>query len=955
MQAAGWAEGSGEVREGPISFSDDELRSLEADMVPPEAAPEPEGGLVRAQIPDWLKEVAPPAAEEMEGAEGEVSPPAAAVSMTGLNEPMLPPGWAGPPSGTSEEEDDWLKPAAEEAPALPTWMEEQSPGATATIVTWLGDRGKGAAAERPPKAVPPTAVPSAPAAAEVAPSRAELPEWLAEQAPTEQASAAAAGSGAASAGWLSGVAEAAAKGSTITPEEVPWAGEPEGEPIQTGMYPEAEAEAAAQPGTLPDWLESIAGAESASGIRPRPETTPEWLAPEPARPQPAPATPKEPAGEAFGWLRELAEAEPPTPGAREAQPPEPTPPAWLTGERASDSSRTALGQPAGPEWLRGIAEPEPASGSDQEAASMDWLRDIAEPAPPEGTGAVSDQATMEPEPTGQDDSTDWVNLVSGGEGQTQPTSTGEWLKLLKEDGVPPPGPLPSRPRLPAVAAPSGQMGDDQVFDWLEALAAKQSVPAPETLPPSDVSPPTRPAAPHVARAVQPPEPPPAAVPASERAEVPVPEEADAGFDWLEEFVAAEEAEGTVAPAFGVPPAEPPTVDEILAPPTPMFEGLMAEEPTPTPEVPDWLKQLVAETPMAQPVPSEPVEEPEPLLSPSETWPALPAWMLAAGPSEEEPTVPPLPPVRGTAPVEPALEPIDELAESWVPPWETMGVEEPFPSAPAPPPAIDETIVRRPAAASVIAEAPEPEEAEPAPPKYVEPPTDVVEEVPDWLRTPAPYAAAAEVAPTEDAKPAEAEMEAEPDIPDWLTAPAAPPATDAPSAAPPVVAPPEPVAVVPPPPVVAPPEPVAAVPPPPPIAPPVPVAVVAETPTPEPVVAPAAEVHRAEAVPPPLPPAAPAPKPPLRAPKPKVVKPGLEEKLREARHALAVGDYRRAAHDYTAVIKKKYQLDEVTSELELALDRNPKASDLWQALGDAYMRGDRLQDAISAYERGVAVA
>jgi tetratricopeptide (TPR) repeat protein len=136
---------------------------------------------------------------------------------------------------------------------------------------------------------------------------------------------------------------------------------------------------------------------------------------------------------------------------------------------------------------------------------------------------------------------------------------------------------------------------------------------------------------------------------------------------------------------------------------------------------------------------------------------------------------------------------------------------------------------------------------------------------------------------------------------------------------------------------------------------VPVAVVAETPTPEPVVAPAAEVHRAEAVPPPLPPAAPAPKPPLRAPKPKVVKPGLEEKLREARHALAVGDYRRAAHDYTAVIKKKYQLDEVTSELELALDRNPKASDLWQALGDAYMRGDRLQDAISAYERGVAVA
>jgi cytochrome c-type biogenesis protein CcmH/NrfG len=82
---------------------------------------------------------------------------------------------------------------------------------------------------------------------------------------------------------------------------------------------------------------------------------------------------------------------------------------------------------------------------------------------------------------------------------------------------------------------------------------------------------------------------------------------------------------------------------------------------------------------------------------------------------------------------------------------------------------------------------------------------------------------------------------------------------------------------------------------------------------------------------------------------------MEEKLQEARHALAVGDHRRAAHGYAAVIKKKYQLTEVTSELELALDRNPKASDLWQALGDAYMKGDRLQEAIDAYERGVAVA
>jgi len=82
---------------------------------------------------------------------------------------------------------------------------------------------------------------------------------------------------------------------------------------------------------------------------------------------------------------------------------------------------------------------------------------------------------------------------------------------------------------------------------------------------------------------------------------------------------------------------------------------------------------------------------------------------------------------------------------------------------------------------------------------------------------------------------------------------------------------------------------------------------------------------------------------------------MEDKLIEARHALAVGDYRRAASEYALVIKRKYQLDEVTSELEVALNRNPKAAALWQALGDAYMKSDRLPDAISAYERGMAAA
>jgi Flp pilus assembly protein TadD len=116
----------------------------------------------------------------------------------------------------------------------------------------------------------------------------------------------------------------------------------------------------------------------------------------------------------------------------------------------------------------------------------------------------------------------------------------------------------------------------------------------------------------------------------------------------------------------------------------------------------------------------------------------------------------------------------------------------------------------------------------------------------------------------------------------------------------------------------------------------------------------AEKPRRAPVTAPLPPAAASRKAPARAPKAKAGA-GLEDKLVEARHALAMGDYRRAAAGYGAAIKRKYQLEEVTSELETAVEGNPKAAPLWQALGDAYMKGDRVPDAINAYERGMAAA
>ncbi len=625
MKQAGWNVGSGEAQEGPVSFSDDELRSLEAGVLPPEPPPPDESGLVRAEIPDWLKDVAPPPAEAEEatftGAEPGQPLPATAIS--GLDEPRLPPGWAAPASGAGEEDDDWLKPAPEEAATLPTWMDEQSPGATATIVTWLGDRSRHE--PEPPAAA--TAPPGPTHQEEGAPVRAELPEWLIDQTPMDIRNEISATGGSAPPAWLSGVADAAR--SSMVPQEESATGEAEEQPSE--IETSGEAEIPAEPAVLPDWLQTIAGGESTSGIRPRPEAATGRMPPEPVQPK-SPAAPPAPSGESFGWLRELAEAEPPTPSSAAPQPVEPpATPSWLAGERAADSSRSALGRSAGPEWLRGIAEPEPAGGAAQESPPMDWLRGIAEPPAEE---AVEPAPQAQPAdagvPEGQDEAVEWLNLVGSGEQTRADYSTGEFLRLIKEEGVPAREPPPtSVPPRPAVAQPA-QVDDDQVYDWLEALAAKQSVPTPEQIPSADRALPTRPTAAPIA-------PQPAPPPGEE-----IPAELDSGLDWLEELAADQEEE--TAPfdqaTFEPTPAAALMVEKTPAQAEPGFEETFAGPP-PTPEVPEWLKQLVAETPAPEPEFIEPIEEPEPASPAEEAWPALPAWMLAAQPAEEEPTVPPL--------------------------------------------------------------------------------------------------------------------------------------------------------------------------------------------------------------------------------------------------------------------------------------------------------------------------
>jgi hypothetical protein len=223
-------------------------------------------------------------------------------------------------------------------------------------------------------------------------------------------------------------------------------------------------------------------------------------------------------------------------------------------EEPASGSRATLGRSAGPEWLRGIAEPE-ESGA-QDTTSMDWLRGIAE-APADEAEAVAEPAAAEAPAASSTDSGEWINLVNPAGQAADSATTGEWLRMLKEEGVPSPEAEPGRPiaaaAAVAAASPAGDMDDAQVFDWLEALAAKQGIPAPEeVVEPSGFRAPMTP-------------PPPVAAPAQKV----IPEEPDAGMKWLEELAAEQSPEPTRNHAndscglpfarCGHPPPPPPTV------------------------------------------------------------------------------------------------------------------------------------------------------------------------------------------------------------------------------------------------------------------------------------------------------------------------------------------------------------------------------------------------------------
>ena len=73
-------------------------------------------------------------------------------------------------------------------------------------------------------------------------------------------------------------------------------------------------------------------------------------------------------------------------------------------------------------------------------------------------------------------------------------------------------------------------------------------------------------------------------------------------------------------------------------------------------------------------------------------------------------------------------------------------------------------------------------------------------------------------------------------------------------------------------------------------------------------------------------------------------------LGQARNELTRSNIPGALETYAKIIKRGRFLDEVIFDLREALYRYPVEVSIWESLGDAYMRSNRLQDALDAYTK-----
>jgi len=644
-------------------------------------------------------------------------------------------------------------------------------------------------------------------------------------------------------------------------------------------------------------------------------------------------------GELPAWVKALAPAEEDMTPTQAASPTEETDvfrssasleqtlpadtPDWLHGlgdqEAATaevtkpESPRPAAETPAlptdMPDWLRnmGPARAESAAPAAQAPdETPDWLKDLAGHELDEPAAPVKNEAEA-----------DWLGSLRAEQQPAAPAEPEEspaWLKDFGNDLETPiaktepaletPAPEPAKPEAPTSLGALGTTAQEQddAMAWLEALAAKHGAKPEELV--TDPNARTE-AAPEwvdkakeigeqVVEAQQP-----TAEAKAPPAEPVQPEAEDQTGMWLRSLVDAEQAQP--AEAEQTQPAEPEQV-EVPEP----------AQPTAEDQTSVWLRGL-AEAEQAQAAETAASESKEETIDFRSSF-ADQAEFIATE-SEAAKEEPPI------------------LAESETPDWLKDLAESPAsPAAPVQPTGMEdapswlrgiEEEAQAPAEAAPVSETPAAEEASIDLPAWLAglekeeegmaqamPEKRASEELPAWLQS--------EVEPEPEAK--------EPANPaDWhpVTPPEPAPAEPAAQQRPAYEEPPTTPLRLEQVPVPGPePEPVEK--------------------EPEPVPAPAPA--RVEKAPEPVP-APTRPKPAVSAqPKPAAVS------LGDAQSQMGRGNIAAALDIYSKLIRKGKSLEEIIRDLRDALYRYPVEVPLWQSLGDAYMRANRLQEALDAYTK-----
>ncbi|RIK28583.1 MAG: hypothetical protein DCC56_15770 [Anaerolineae bacterium] len=690
------------------------------------------------------------------------------------------------------------------------------------------------------------------------------------------------------------------------------------------MPPTAAAPLAAA--DMPDWVKAMAPAEQ-ENMPSTEEPMPDWM--NRIDPSILPSTP-ESTGEIGEpeWLKGLGStAEDATlPASAFSDQPE-----WLRG---LDSSSEETSQPAvadQPDWLKGLdSAPEetsqPASAS---ADQPDWLNDLG------GTLEVPTQ----PVPTSTEQP-EWLKGLAGEPEPASSTPASDELDFLKEIAEEPkestPASTPSATPQMDTSGVSAQSEDD-AFAWLESLAVKQGSTEGLLVKPED-----RPAeepdwvkqAKSLTSELEQPE---AVTPSvtMESTEPPVDnveelgkseQEQDDSFAWLESLAVKQgSTEGLLVKPEDRKDSEPDWVKqakEIGEPLTPLAQEEF-KQPESSVDTAMWLKSLEAEGPVSEPV-KEPTSEgttewlrslDAAERSASEPVSELPSDETAAWLKNLEAEAPVSEPVQSSASDETAmwLKNLDEaeqpaaVAESDrrddLPDWmQNLEAEAPAPEAESAIPAGE---------ADDSSSSDWSSEMTPETPERID-----TGSLPNWLQD------------TDASKSVE---EAREDLPAWLrdeTGEAvAEPTKIEPMRAEewqPVETQPEPVAFEAP------------------LEEPMP-----EKPKAEPKPKKAASPKKSE----------PRPATPVSTYQEPVTRKGtgmltqtVDVVLGQARNELNRSNIPGALETYTKLIKKGKYLDEIIFDLREASYRYPVEVSIWQTLGDAYMRGNRLQDALDAYTK-----